>query len=184
MGCGDQNHPSDILKDLLRLPQKPRAFISYHHDNDQAWYDRFSRLFSDIYDLVTDSSLDRLIDSDDPDYVMRRIREKYITGTSITIVLCGSETWKRKYVDWEIYATLDKQHALLGIVLPGVTSDYNGRHLVPDRLATSVDAGYANWIYWDEDPNVISTAIDAAKLKSGNTALINNSQEMMKRNFS
>jgi hypothetical protein len=46
---------------------------------------------------------------------MQRIRDKHITGTSCTIVLCGSLTPWRKYVDWEIKATLDKEHGLIGI---------------------------------------------------------------------
>ena len=94
---------------LPKPPVKRKIFVSYHHDNDQAYYNEFSRFFSDQYDAIQDSSLDRLIDSDDTEYVMRRIRENYITGTSCTVVLCGPQTRWRKYVDWEIKATLDKQ---------------------------------------------------------------------------
>lgn len=76
-------------------PVKPKVFVSYHHDNDQRWYDQFTRVFADAYDLVTDRSLGACVESDDCEYVMRVIREQYLTGTSVTIVLCGNETWKR-----------------------------------------------------------------------------------------
>jgi len=49
---------------------------------------------------------------------MRGIRENFITGTSCTIVLCGAQTHLRKYVHWEIKATLDKEHGLIGVNLP------------------------------------------------------------------
>lgn len=117
---------SNGLFGSLNIPTKRQIFVSYHHGSDQWYYDEFSRIFSDTYDVVKDNSLDRAIDSDDSDYVMRRIRENYITGTSCTIILCGAETSQRKYVDWEIKATLDKYHGLIGINLPSSTSSGNG----------------------------------------------------------
>src|SRR5215472_9931045 len=94
---------------------KRKVFISYHHAGDQAYYDAFSRAFSGVYDVITDNSLVRGIESDVVEYVMRRIRENYITGSSCTIVLVGRDTWGRKYVDWEIDATLQKEHGLIGV---------------------------------------------------------------------
>ena len=85
---------------------KARVFVSYHHRGDQAYYDMFSRTFGGIYEMIEDHSLDHEVDSDNADYVMRVIREQYITGSSCTIVLCGADTWGRKHVDWEIKATL------------------------------------------------------------------------------
>ena len=138
-----------LLGSLLYPTQiKRKVFVSYHHGNDQWFYNEFSRVFNDTYDVISDNSLDRAIDSDNPDYVMRRIREKYITGSSCTIVLCGAETPNRKYVDWEIKATLDKEHGLIGINLPtSITSQYGGV-IVPDRLHDNVQSGYAVWIDW------------------------------------
>jgi hypothetical protein len=68
--------------------------------------------------VITDTSIDRRIGSDDVDYHQQVIREQHITGSSVTVVLCGAETWKRRWVDWEIQMTLNKRHALLGICLP------------------------------------------------------------------
>ena len=38
------------LKDL-QIPTKRKVFISYHHRNDQAWFDYFTRKFSEQYDI-------------------------------------------------------------------------------------------------------------------------------------
>jgi hypothetical protein len=111
-----------------------KVFVSYHHGGDRAYYDEFSRIFHETYEACLDNSVDRLIDSPDSEYVIRRIREDYIAGTSCTIVLCGAGTMWRKFVDWEIKATLDKNHALLGVNLPSNPRDVLGKVQVPQRL--------------------------------------------------
>ena len=49
---------------------------------------------------------DDVIESTDTDYVMRRIRELYLQDSTVTIVLIGKCTWARRFVDWEIQASL------------------------------------------------------------------------------
>jgi hypothetical protein len=133
-----------LLSEILR--PKRKIFVSYHHGNDRYYYDEFARIFASAYEAIQDNSVDRLIDSNDADYVIRKIREDYITGTSCTIVLCGAETPWRKFVDWEIKATLDKQHGLIGVNLPTNPSNANGTCTVPDRLHDNIQTGYALWI--------------------------------------
>jgi MTH538 TIR-like domain (DUF1863) len=172
------------LSALLGLAETRRKiFISYHHSNDQPYYNEFSRLFSDSYASVQDNSLDRLIDSDDPDYVMRRIREKYISGTSCTIVLCGAESPSRKYVDWEIKATLDKQHGLIGVNLPSNPTNANGLVFVPVRLHDNIQSGYGLWIQWTDlnaGPQFLRGCVESANLRSKN--LIINDRLLKPRN--
>ena len=127
---------------------KRKVFVSYHHGGDQAYYVAFSRDFHDTYEVVTDNSLERSIDSEDVDYVMRRIRENYISGTSCTMVFVGAATWGRKYVDWELKATLDKQHGLIGVMLPTLPIAANGNVSVPERLNDNIGSGYAVWVSW------------------------------------
>src|SRR5262249_14958751 len=93
-------------------PIKRKVFISYHHGGDRAFYDLFSNTFCDQYDVFYDNSPDRAIDSDDADYIRWRLSEKHITNTSCTIVLVGRNTWGRRFVDWEIDATLEQKHGL------------------------------------------------------------------------
>lgn len=127
-----------------------KIFASYHHRGDQWYYDNFSRLFAETYETVRDNSLDRIVESDDTDYVIRCIRENYISGTSCTFVLCGPQTRWRKYVDWEIKATLDKKHGLIGIKLPHNQCDAYGRVHKPDRVQDNLNTGYALWLSWEE----------------------------------
>lgn len=164
-----------------RIQTKRKVFVSYHHDADQGYYDEFSKFFHDQYEVLHDNSLDRHVDSDDPEYVMRRIRENHIKGTSCTIVLCGLNTPMRKYVDWEIKATLDMEHGLVGVLLPTNPISSNGGSSKPDRLQDNVDSGYAVWTNWnsltvDEFAKAINTAIANPK------HLIRNGRSMRTRN--
>ena len=94
--------------------------MSYHHARDQKYYNFFSNKFCVDYDIIQDNSVRQEINSDDAEYVIRTIREKYINDSACTIVLCGRETPWRKFVDWEIKATLDDQGGLIAVVLPDV----------------------------------------------------------------
>jgi len=173
----------DISDLLRRLQIQRKIFVSYHHEFDQNYYNHFSSLFSDTYELLRDNSLDRIIDSYDTQYVLRRIRENHISGSSCTIILCGQETYQRKYVDWEIKATLDKQHGLIGIVLPTIARNHIFQAIVPDRLYDNILSGYAemiNWIDLINNPLLLKTTIEAANNKS--KAIITNSPMLKPRN--
>ncbi len=165
----------------MKIPKR-KVFISYHHKNDQDWFEYFSGKFGENNEIFYDKSLDNRIRSDDPEYVNRRIREDFIVGSSITIVLCGTETWKRKYVDWEIYSTLHHEHALLGIALPRHFKR-DGLIIVPDRLHDNISSGYAHWVLWQEDPPTFTREMEAAISKSQNKSLINNERPKMERNL-
>lgn len=172
-----------LVETLLNTPVRPRIFVSYQHSADQAYYDAFSACFHDGYESVFDNSLERRIDSDDPAYVIQRIRDKHITGTSCTIVLCGVTSYQRKYLDWEIKATLDKEHGLIGIQLPTILPDSNGLVYVPPRLSANITSGYAMWKHWDDlkqNPHLLSAWIADATNRS--TKLIQNSATIQQRN--
>ena len=101
---------------------------------------------------------DDFIDSDDRDYVMRRIREKYLTDSTVTIVLIGKCTAKRKYVDWEIASTLrndpqNKRSGLLGINLRSIEN----RELSPPRLDDNLGGDDPYAIYKNWYPRIGST---------------------------
>jgi hypothetical protein len=160
-----------------------RIFVSYHHHGDRYYYEDFSRRYAAMYDAIQDNSVEREIDSDDSEYVMRRIREEYITGSSCTVVLCGHDTPWRKFVDWEIKATLDKQHALIGVVLPTSRVTHDGTHLVPDRLADNVQSNYAVWTFWASlvnEPRLLTTCLEAANARSA--SFIRNERALRRRN--
>ncbi len=143
-----------------------KCFISYHHADDAA-----VKAFVDTFDHMHDTFIVRrlgemptdIIDSNDTDYVMRRIREDYIKDSTVTLVLMGKCTWARRYVDWEIQASLRSTtytmpNGLLGIKLPTFTS-------FPERLNMNLlhpgDAAcYARWIDYPKTFDALTAAID------------------------
>jgi hypothetical protein len=177
---------TSILEQLLGT--KRRIFVSYHHHGDQAYYNAFSQTYcSQGYDVIQDNSLRDARDSDDPQYVMQSIRENNISGTSCTIVLCGPSTYGRKYVDWEIKGTLDKEHGLIGVQLPtAFVNPLTNNVSVPDRLHENVQTGYALWITWAQlmgGPDALKTYIEnSLNAVTRPKRLITNRRDMMRRN--
>lgn len=153
-------------------------FLSFHQSDEleaNIWMRRFGGYFNEIRTLGLDALGDEFaehIESGDTDYVMRRIREDKIAGTSCTVVLIGKCTWARRYVDWEIAATLrnfdDSQRGgLIGVQLPSAQD--NGWTTLPPRLALNisededgVDAGYARFYGAAPSDGTIATWVDDA----------------------
>jgi hypothetical protein len=161
-----------------------RIFVSYHHGGDQHFYDAFSQHFHDNMEVVSDRSLERAFDSDDSAYVMRRIREKHIRGSSCTIVLCSPTTPDRKYVDWEIDASLEQGNGLIGVKLPSLQV-YNNSCAKPARLQDNLDSGYAVWTHWESimaTSGALAGLIETANQRS--RSLRNNTRARRQRNGS
>lgn len=135
-------------------------FLSFHQEDEieaNVWRRRFAQYFNDIRELGLDEFGDDFaehINSNNGDYVMRQIREKAIAGTSCTVVLIGKCTWARRYVDWEIAATLrdfddSACGGLIGVHLP--SAEQHGWKRLPPRLemniapADGADTGYARF---------------------------------------
>ena len=122
---------------------------------------------------------------------MRRVRELYLTDSTVTIVLIGRCTWARKYVDWEIASTLrndsnNKRSGLLGIRLPsaGIKSSLPAR--LNDNLGTSGGAdGYARYIIYPPNDDFLRTTIEdafTARSDYSRYSLIDNTRELFKIN--
>ena len=152
--------------------QRHKCFISYHHEDDQYYKDKFVRLFDDYLDIFIDKSVGEgeINDDSSNEYIMQQIRDKYLSDSSVTIVLIGTETWKRKFVDWEISASIRKtpnspRSGLIGIILPThsdfVKTNYTA-NLIPPRLYDNANNGFAKIYDWTEDPNKIQTWINEA----------------------
>ncbi|WP_426952501.1 TIR domain-containing protein [Bacillus mycoides] len=157
-----------------------KSFVSYHHGNDQSRADHIRKTYGENNTLI-DHSLPAEIDSDNGDYILGQIRTKHLKDSTVTIVLIGSETSKRKWVDWEIYSSLRpygdrKVNGLLGIYLP-TSGD------VPARLQDNIDSGYAVTMKWENISWQLKSKIDEAYDNRSNTHLINNSRARQKRNL-
>ncbi|MFW9973181.1 MAG: TIR domain-containing protein [Candidatus Odinarchaeota archaeon] len=154
------------------MSEKHKVFVSYHHENDEEYRKKFELMFGTIY---VSKSVD--IGDIDPNLntetVRRKIREDYLGDTSVTVVLVGTDTWKRKHVDWEISASIRKtkispRSGLLGIILPA-HSDY-GKHtytsyLIPPRLHDNIECRYARIYDWSNNSNMVKNWIHQAFLR-------------------
>lgn len=105
-----------------------KCFISFKKEDEnykkaiQSWVD------NNKVDMI-DKSLDTPIDSDDENYIMRKIREDYLSDSTVTIFLIGNYSAEdlgheeQKYIKRELQASLyngvgNSRSGILGIVLP------------------------------------------------------------------
>ena len=113
------------MKDIKRH----KVFISYFHEDDQYYKDYLLDL-NKTYNIFDDYSVheDEIDDTGMTDEQVRReIRDNYIAGASVLVLLCGENTKKRKHIDWEIHAAMydSEQNPKMGILvinLPSITN--------------------------------------------------------------
>lgn len=149
-----------------------KVFVSYHHANDQGYRDRFEKLFAYQYDILVSQSVQ--IGDIEPNLktetIRQKIRDEYLRDATVTVVLIGSETWKRKHVDWEIASTirdtkLNPRGGLIGILLPSYPYPSPSRydpHTIPPRLYDNIKCDYATIHNWSENPGEVAQWIHAA----------------------
>ncbi len=133
---------------LLRHRVRHTTFLCFH-PADQAEVQAFVEYFDHTRDVLLyhshgTSSDPALHSSDDPAYILRRIRELYLLDASVTLVLIGQCTWASRAVDWELRASLlapvGEPNGLLGIPLPSVGQNVT----LPLRLQHNLSSGYAH----------------------------------------
>jgi len=106
-----------------------KVFISHHHANDQRYKDA-------LVDLGEGNSIfvDRSVDTGDipgdwtDEQIRRSIRDRYLRDPTVTIVLVGSETRRRKHIDWEIHSSIydgsvNKRSGIVAVNLPGISDN-------------------------------------------------------------
>ncbi|MFA5146962.1 MAG: TIR domain-containing protein [Candidatus Omnitrophota bacterium] len=192
LAAGYQSNPYSTILGSGLLPTKRNVFISYHHGDD-AEVKTFIKRWTEAESVFTPKGLglrftDDIIKSDNPEYVMSQIRAKYIQDASVTIVLLGTCTHSRRYVDWEIKASLRQEknglpNGLLGIILP---SRGNTAHL-PERFAANWTDGHINcyarfWVAPSSATELRGWIEDAYSSRTKKAHLIKNSADMMKNN--
>jgi hypothetical protein len=186
-------------------PPKRNVFISSFH-GDRGEVNAFIYHWARLQNVFTPKALctfdnDDFIDSDNPDYVMGRIRQKYIGDATVTIVLVGKCTHSRRYVDWEIKASLRRgeytPNGLLAYVLPsamprtnaltGLSTDWP---VTPPRLSANWSAAeqqrcYARYYTMPNSAQTLRQHIeDAFRDRTTRAHLIKNDSDMMKNNTS
>ncbi len=139
-----------------------KVFVSYHHTpNDQKYRDEFERLFHDSHQILISKSVQ--IGDIDPylktETIKQKIRDEYLRDSTVTIVLIGPETWKRKHVDWEIGSSIrhtefNPLSGLLGILLPTYplySQNKYDPYTIPPRLYDNVKCEYVKIYSWSSD---------------------------------
>lgn len=97
----------------------------------------------------------------------------------MTIVIIGKQTGCRKFVDWEIRHTLEKEHGLLTISRPNLDAD---DACLPKRLVDNLSngTGYAKWYNYPSSAAALKSMIDEAY--DALASSIDNSRDKMQRN--
>jgi MTH538 TIR-like domain (DUF1863) len=166
-------------------PTRHKCFLAYHVDDAEevaTFVDKFGEVF--IPRVLGVSPDDDFIESSDTDYVMDRIREKYLTDSTVTIVMVGKCTWARRFVDWEVYSSLrhdmnNKRNGVMAITLPSVAD--NAKQL-PARVKDNVlgddgDDGYARWWKYPKSNDSLGSLIEIAfQARATKSNLIDNTR--------
>lgn len=132
--------------------------------------------------------MEELINSDDDDYVMRRIREDYLSDSTVTLIFIGKDTWSRKFVDWELAASLHqgpvagKPNGVVAILSPELTEA-----ILPDRLVDNLQSGYARFYPYPKNQAQLTKWIEEAyqaREDEEKCKLIKNGRTKLKKNLS
>ena len=121
-----------------------KVFISYFRADKsdvENFVNYWGLLAEGIYSADSRSLRSEVINGQNAQYVIGKIRQEQIADSTVAMVLIGSCTHSRRHVDWEIKASLRqgidcKPNGLLGVLLP---SQGNSAHL-PPRLKENWDA--------------------------------------------
>ena len=104
-----------------------KCFISFKTEDSL-----YKKKIQDELDVdMIDKSLNEAIDSEDEDYIMRKIREDYLSDSTVTIHLIGSysaennQLQNQTYIKRELQASLyngkdNTKNGILGVVLPSM----------------------------------------------------------------
>lgn len=170
-----------------------KCFISYHKtdaDEVDAFIKKFSVDNQVFIKRIVSEMEDNIVQSTDNNYVMRRIRELYLSDSTVTIVLIGSGTWGRKYVDWEIMSSLrndpiNKRSGLLAIQLPcvdGTTPTLPAR-LEDNLKKDSNNECYACYYRYPSSAADLTSMIEEAfQARSSRAHLVDNTRAKRERN--
>lgn len=167
-----------------------KCFVSYHVadiDEVESFLNSFGSEF--IPRSVGVTVEDDFVDSYDDDYIKRRIREKYLADSTVTILLLGKCTWSRKFIDWELSSSLrndtnNKRSGLLVYPLPSM----NNTATLPDRVKDNwvkgdAAAAYARYLSYPSSKSVLRSNIDSAfSDRTAKASLVNNSRALKKAN--
>lgn len=107
-----------------------KCFISFK--TEDKWYKETIQSWVDDNKVdMIDKSLNEPIDSDNEEYIMRKIREDYLSDSTVTIFLIGARSaeslgwYQQRFIKRELQASLynganNTRNGILGVVLPAL----------------------------------------------------------------
>jgi len=106
-----------------------RVFFSFHYERDvwragqvrNTWVTKPDREAAGFWDAATWEEVKKKGEE-----AIRRWINKQLEGTSVTVVLIGVETSERKYVQYEINQSWNRDNGLIGIYIHNL-KDQNGK---------------------------------------------------------
>lgn len=149
-----------------------KVFVSYHHANDQAYRNRFEQLFANLHEIMVSRSVQigEISPNTSTETIRQKIRDEYLSDSTVTVVLIGAQTWQRKHVDWEISSSIretrnSSRSGLLGIILPTYSRNDPTKYdpyTIPPRLYDNIKVKFAKLYNWSDNPAVVQGWIHEA----------------------
>ncbi len=130
---------------------KKRVFLSFKREDLQQVQGLRLLSATPAYDLeFYDESVRGAINSENADYIKRKIREK-INRTSVTVCLIGKNTHKSEWVNWELQESHGKENTIIAMALKGVDKAALPKLIKAEKIG-----------FWEWDPEYLSRLINEA----------------------
>ncbi|MFJ9670649.1 TIR domain-containing protein [Streptomyces sp. NPDC101221] len=139
-----------------------RTFFSFHYERD-VWRATNVRKSSQFLTSVDSEWIDASLWEDAKltgDMALKRLMDNAITGTSVTAVLIGADTYRRRWVRYEIERSIEKGNGLFGIYIHNIRdqsgwTDSKGMNPLPSHCRTY------DWVY-DDGRNMLGNWVSLA----------------------
>lgn len=171
-------------------PIRHKCFISYHGADIDDVAD-FVETFNDVFipRVVGVSDSDHFkdpVNSEDEEYIKSQISAKYLSDSTVTILFVGACTWARKYVDWELSASLRNDSVNKRNGLMAITPADRSKNKLPARFTdnwSTGDSKYGRYYYHPRSEDRLRDWIeDAFKSRDQRARLIDNTRALRKNN--
>lgn len=159
-----------------------KTFFSFHYKNDvwranqvrNSWVTKDNNEAAGFVDSADFEKVEK-----EGEAAIKRWIDKQLEGTSVTVVLIGSETSSREYVKYELQKSYSKGNGMLGIYIhqlkdkDGNTSTKGSNHFGEIGKDSNGNAVYFSSAYttydWKDDDgyNNMGKWIEAAAKKAG-----------------
>ncbi len=132
------------------MPRK--VFFSFHYERD-IWRTNVVRNSGVVEGAAAAGFYDASLWEETKkkgDAEVKKLIDKGLTGTSVTVVLIGAETAQRKFVNYEIEQSVARGNGLLGIYISGIKDSKGNTDTQGPAPSKLIGAG-APCYYWDKD---------------------------------